>query len=217
MSHRSFAICGLMPLFLAPAWGGVTAGSLTSRAGICPLNHTDVKARISGPLARVTLTQEFENPFQEKIEAVYTFPLPQDSAVDDMTMLVGDRTIRGVIKTREEARKIYEDARRTGHAAGLLDQERPNIFTQAVANIPPGAKVRIVISYVETMPYEAGSYAFHFPMVVAPRYIPGQVQDASRIAPPVTPEGTRAGHDISVEVDVDAGVPIERLNRRRTT
>jgi Ca-activated chloride channel family protein len=235
MSSRSFAIlaCTLIPLSLpvtlpaAPADGN--PGSLTTPKGICPLKHTDVKAKISGPLARVTVTQEFENPFAEKIEAVYTFPLPPDSAIDDMTMLVGDRTIRGLIKPREEARKIYDDARRAGQVAGLLDQERPNIFTQAVANIMPGAKVKIVISYVETMPYEAGSYEFNFPMVVAPRYMPGhptgkqgggwapdttKVPDASRISPNVTPEGTRAGHDISVELVIEAGVSIDALESK---
>ena len=201
----------ILPALLLPAVLAAETGTLTTPKGICPLKHTEVKAKISGPLARVTVTQEFENPFQEKIEAVYTFPLPADSAVDDMTMLVGDRTIRGLIKPRDEARKIYEEARRNGRIAGLLDQERPNIFTQAVANIMPGAKVKIEISYVETMPYEGGSYEFHFPMVVAPRYMPTRVPDASRISPPVTPEGTRAGHDISVEVSVDAGVPIEAL------
>jgi len=174
-----------------------------------------VQARIAGPLARVTVTQEFHNPFAEKIEAVYTFPLPPDAAVDDMTMRIGDRTIRGLIKPRDEARKIYEEARRSGRIAGLLDQERTNIFTQAVANILPGADVKIQISYVETVPYEAGAYAFNFPMVVAPRYIPRRgVPDAGRIAPPVTPEGTRAGHDIAVQVHLDAGVPIDGIESR---
>src|SRR5882672_12183415 len=66
----------------------------------CPLKHTDVKAEISGFLSRVTVTQEFHNPFDEKIEAVYAFPLPQNAAVDDMTMVIGDRTVRGTIKKR---------------------------------------------------------------------------------------------------------------------
>ncbi len=206
------------------------AGSLISLddqgnpQGLCPLKHTDVDAKISGFLARVTVTQEFENPFEDRIEAVYTFPLPQNAAVDDMTMLIGEREVKGKIKRREEARKIYEDARNQGHVTALLDQERPNIFTQAVANILPGEKIKIVISYVEHLTYDEGAYEFVFPMVVGPRYIPGsgigkqsggwapdtdQVPDASRITPPVTPPGTRAGHDISVEVSVDAGVPID--------
>jgi hypothetical protein len=80
-----------LPAFAADS---VAPGSLTTPKGICPLRHTDVQVRIAGPLARVTVTQESHNPFAEKIEAVYTFPLPPDSAVDDMIMHVGDRTIR---------------------------------------------------------------------------------------------------------------------------
>ena len=213
--------------------------------GRCPLKHTDVQVDISGPIARVHVTQEFENPFRTAIEAVYTFPLSQRAAVDDMTMRIGDRTVKGKIKPKEEARKIYEDARNKGQLASLLDQERPNIFTQAVANIPPGAKVKIEISYVESLFYEEGSYSFAFPMVVGPRYIPGQptshtgasaqerpagpasvvrssgngwapntdrVPDASKITPPVAAKGTRAGHDISLAVNLDAGVPVESVS-----
>jgi Ca-activated chloride channel family protein len=197
--------------------------------GVCPLKHTDVKAQISGFLSRVTVTQEFENPFKEKIEAVYTFPLPQNAAVDDMTMLVGDRTVRGKILRREEAQAVYEAAKNNGQTASLLEQERPNIFTQSVANILPGEQIKITISYVETLKYDDGSYEFVFPMVVGPRYIPGnatgsqgngfspdtdRVPDASRITPAPPPAGMRAGHDISIDVVLDAGVPIDGLNAK---
>src|SRR5213078_3393799 len=157
---------------------GVTQGALQvvgpngAAKAVCPLKHTDVKAQISGFLSRVTVTQEFENPFKEKIEAAYTFPLPQN-AVDDMTMLVGDRTVRGKILRREEAEAVYEAAKNNGQTASLLNQERPNIFTQSVANILPGEQIKITISYVETLKYEDGSYEFVFPMVVGPRYVPG--------------------------------------------
>jgi Ca-activated chloride channel family protein len=196
---------------------------------VCPLKHTDVKAQISGFLSRVTVTQEFENPFKEKIEAVYTFPLPQNAAVDDMTMLVGDRTVRGKILRREEAQAVYEAAKNNGQTASLLEQDRPNIFTQSVANILPGEQIKITISYVETLKYEDGSYEFVFPMVVGPRYVPGaatgaqgdgfapdtdRVPDASRITPKPPPPGMRAGHDISIDVMLDAGVPIDALNAK---
>ncbi|HEY0546960.1 MAG TPA: VIT and VWA domain-containing protein [Pyrinomonadaceae bacterium] len=195
-------------------------------AGMCPLKHTDVKAEISGFLSRVVVTQEFENPFKDKIEAVYTFPLPQAAAVDDMTMRVGERIVHGRILRRQEAQAVYDAARNAGQVASLLDQERPNIFTQSVANIMPGEKVTIEISYVETLKYEDGAYEFVFPMVVGPRYNPGaptgqkgggfspdttQVPDASRITPQVAAAGTRAGHDISLEVNLDAGVAIDEI------
>lgn len=179
--------------------------------GACPLKHTAVRAAISGPLARVTVVQQFVNPYPDTIEAVYIFPLPHRAAVDHLTMRIGDRTVRGVIKRREEAQAIYERAKRAGQTASLLDQERPNVFTQAVANIRPGEQIRIEISYVETLLYDDGSYEFSFPMVVGPRYRPRQVSDAPRVTPPVTPEGTRAGHDVSLEVAIDAGVPIQFL------
>jgi Ca-activated chloride channel family protein len=225
----------LEPSVLAAPSPGETPGSLGIVGkdgkidGTCPLKHTDVRAGISGFLARVTVTQIFANTATQNIEAVYAFPLPQDAAVDDMTIQVGDRTVRGLIKRREDARAIYENAKRTGHVAALLDQERPNIFTQSVANILPGEQVTVTIGYVETLRYEAGSYEFVFPMVVGPRYIPGQsigqhgggwapdtnrVPDASRITPWVAGKGTRAGHDISLELALDAGVPIQDVRSK---
>lgn len=177
---------------------------------ICALKHTDVKAEISGFFAHVTVTQDFENPSKQKIEAVYTFPLPHDAAVDDMTIRIGDRTIKGKIKRKEEARAIYRAARDAGYSAALLDQERPNIFTQSVANIRPGDKVQVQIRYVETLPYEAGAFEWTFPTVVGPRYIP-QGTNGSRITPPVAAKGTRAGHDISIAVELDAGLAIRGL------
>src|ERR1044071_1561743 len=145
------------PRTTVSAQTGDTPGALTvvDSAGkpksLCPLKHTDVKAEISGFISRVVVMQQFENPFQEKIEAVYTFPLPQNAAADDITMIVGERTIRGKILPREEAQAVYEAAKASGKVASLLDQERPNIFTQSVANILPGNEIKITISYVETL------------------------------------------------------------------
>jgi len=215
---------------------GETAGSLTVVGPTgkpkthCPLKHTEVKAEISGFLSRVNVTQEFVNPFKEKIEAVYTFPLPQNAAVDDMTMTVGTRTVRGKILPREEAQAVYEAAKSNGQVASLLDQERPNIFTQSVANILAGEQIKITISYVETLKYEDGAYEFVFPMVVGPRYVPGtpsvrkqgngfapdtdQVPDASRITPKMMRAGLRSGHDISLDIQLDAGLLVDGLTSK---
>src|SRR3954468_5730619 len=194
----------------------ITQGSLFAydkahkELGDCPLKNTSVKTDISGFLARVRVTQEFENSFPFPIEAVYTFPLSQNGAVDDMTMTVGSRAIRAKIMKRDEARQAYEQAKTDGKTASLLDQERPNIFTQSVANIMPGDKLTIEISYVETLKYEDGAYEFVFPMTVGPRYIPASgVPDAAKIKP--TYAETRNGSDISVEVNLNAGVPVEEI------
>ncbi|MFB2973281.1 Hsp70 family protein [Aerosakkonema sp. BLCC-F183] len=202
---------------------------------IFPLKHTEVNGKIYGNVSRVEVRQTFENHFTEPLEAVYVFPLPDKAAVDDMEIKIGDRIIKGNIKKREEAQQIYAQAKRQGRTAGLLEQERDNIFTQSLANIKPGEQIDVTIRYTESLKFAGGDYEFVFPMVVGPRFIPGtpidtntsgggsatapmtlnrdtdRVPDASRLNAPVLPPGTRSGHDIGVTVEIDAGVPIQNV------
>ncbi|MHC4583187.1 MAG: VIT domain-containing protein [Planctomycetota bacterium] len=189
-----------------------------------PLKHTDVKGQISGYIATVDVTQKFHNPYDEKIEAVYVFPLPQNAAVNEFIMIIGKRRIRGIIRERKEAEEIYRQARSQGYVASLLTQERPNIFTQKVANIEPGKNIDVNIKYFNTLTYVDGWYEFVFPMVVGPRFNPpcytdgvgavargkngisGQKTEVQYLKP-----CDRSGHDIAVTVDVDAGVSIEEV------
>jgi len=190
-----------------------------------PLKHTDVKARISGYIASVAVTQQFHNPYPEKIEAVYVFPLPENAGINEFIMTIGTRKIRGIIREREEATKIYNQAKQQGYVASLMTQERPNIFTQRVANIEPGKQIDIEIRYFHTLTYQDGGYEWVFPMVVGPRYNPagstdgvgavgtsavgqsGQKTEVAYLKPT-----QRSGHDISLEVDLNAGVTLEALS-----
>lgn len=186
-----------------------------------PLKRTDVEADISGNLSRVEVKQTFTNPYDRPLEAIYQFPLPEDAAVDDMEIRIGNRIIRGVIKERQEAKQIYETAKQEGKTAALLEQERANLFSQSLANIVPGETIEVVIRYTNSLEFEGGDYEFVFPTVVGPRYIPGaqidaagnttRVADAAKITPPVLPPKQRSGNDISITVNVDAGVPIRNL------
>ncbi len=193
---------------------------------VFPLKHTEVHAEITGRIVQVRVDQVFQNPYDRVIEAIYVFPLPHRAAVDDMEIRLGDRTIHGAIERREEAREIYEHARSSGRTAALLDQERPNIFTQSVANILPGEEIVVSLRYFDLLPYASGSYEFVFPMVVGPRFIPGaaigkqgsgqapdtvDVPDASRITPPTLKAGERPGRDIALEIELHAGIPIQAL------
>ena len=106
-----------------------------------PLKHTTVHAVVTGYVSTVDVTQHFENPFSEKIEAVYVFPLPEKAAVSEFVMTIGERKIRGILRERAEAEEIYREARSQGYQASLLTQHRPNIFEQKVANIEPGKQI----------------------------------------------------------------------------
>jgi Ca-activated chloride channel family protein len=209
-----------------------------------PLTHTDVKASVAGYIASVAVTQQYQNPYQEKIEAIYVFPLPQDAAVSEFVMTVGERKIRGLIRERERAEQLYAEARQQGYVASLLTQERPNVFTQSVANIEPGKRIDIALTYFNPLALHDGEYEFVFPMVVGPRFNPPGTQNGIGTVPHgqygssgqatevhYLPPDRRSGHDIALAVDIDAGLPIERLespthvidtsapapNRRRVT
>lgn len=179
--------------------------------GFCALKDTRVKAAISGPIAEVEVVQVFENTLLQPIEAVYTFPLPEDSAVHSFELVVANRRIQGEIHEREAARRLYQAAMHAGKRAGLLDQERPNIFTTSVANVMPGEQVEVKLSYLQLLRYEDAAYEFVFPMIVGPRYIPGgdQVPDAARVFPQYVSSERRPANHISLSVEISAGLPIQ--------
>lgn len=189
-----------------------------------PLKHTSVTGNIDGYIATVDVTQQFHNPYSSKIEAVYVFPLPQNAAVSEFVMTIGERKIRGIIREREQAERIYQAAREQGHVASLLTQERPNIFTQHVANIEPGRQIDIQLRYFNTLPYDDGALEFVFPMVVGPRFNPPHITDGIGAVPRggqntsgqqtevqyLAPH-ERSGHDVAITVNLDAGVDIESV------
>jgi Ca-activated chloride channel family protein len=203
----------------------------TEREGIflpAPVLATEVRIRVAGLLARATVTQRFHNPTQEWLEGVYVFPLPDTAAVDGLRMIVGERIIEGKIKEREEAKRVYTEARAQGRKASLVEQERPNVFTTSVANIGPDENIEIVIEYQEDLHYEGGRFELRFPMVVGPRFIPGaegidgfdgtgwgrntpRVPDAERITPPVIHPDEGPINPVRIRVDLDAGVPLSRV------
>jgi Ca-activated chloride channel family protein len=184
-------------------------GALESPSGAFTLEHTKVDITVTGFMQEVTVTQRFKNPFSAPIEALYAFPLPDDAAVHEMTLVAGARTIKAQVKKRFEARQLYEQAKAEGRRAALLDQERPNVFTQSVANLLPGEAVLVTVSYVAPLAFDEGVYTLDFPMTVGPRFIPdtGAVPDADQVTPPQV----RGGRDIEVSVKLDAGSVIETL------
>ncbi|MCY4487175.1 MAG: VIT and VWA domain-containing protein [Deltaproteobacteria bacterium] len=189
-----------------------------------PLKHTEVHAAITGYVGTVDVTQQFANPFDEKIEAVYMFPLPEKAAVSEFVMTIGERRIRGILREKEEAEAIYREARAQGYQASLLTQHRPNIFEQKVANIEPGKRIDVNIRYFHSLAYRDGWYTFVLPTVVGPRYNPPGSKDPvhalprSHVQPVSTGAGVRylrpeerSGHDIGITVKLDAGVAIEAM------
>ncbi|MEV4348819.1 VIT domain-containing protein [Actinoplanes sp. NPDC049596] len=195
-------------------------GSLRTDRGALPLDRLDVRAHIGGLVARTVVLTEFVNVHEVALEATYVFPLPDRAAVTGMTMTADDRTVEADLQERAAARETYDKAIAAGRRASIAEEERPDVFTMRVGNILPGERVTIRLSLVGPLPFEDGAATFRFPLVVAPRYIPGTplpgpsagdgqaqdtdaVPDASRITPPVLLPGFPNPLRLSIGVDID--------------
>ena len=194
----------------------------------------DVDLTVSGPTIRARITQLFRNPTQNWMEATYVYPLPPGGAVDTLKMVAGDRVIVGDIKERQRARVIYEEAKRSGQKAALTEQERPNIFTNSLANIAPGEIVLVQIEYQEPVAQSGNEFSLRVPMVVGPRYNPlpvvqsvdfkpggngwgatssDPVPDRDRISPPVLdPAQNLPVNPTKITVHLEAGFPLGEVN-----
>ena len=216
MTAQSLLLLSTLLSTIGPAPSLTTPGELprVHRVGhpdqTLPLRHTDVRAVVTGPVARVEVTQTYENDSDDVIEVVYVFPLPENSAVDAMRFTLGDRVIEGRIEKREAARKQYEAAKAQGKTAALLEQDRANVFRQRVANIGARERIDVVISYVQDLTYDDGWTELVFPMVVGPRFVPPgpRTAEALELSPPLLEPGVRPSNDIALEVTVEAGFPV---------
>jgi Ca-activated chloride channel family protein len=187
----------------------------------------DVAIDVTGIVARVSVAQRFRNESNDWVEGIYVFPLPDDAAVDQLVMQIGDRRIEGEIQEAEQARQTYDRARAAGQQASLVEQERPNLFTTSVANIAPGEEIAIEIGYLQTAEYDQGEFSLRLPMTLTPRFVPGAavqpstgppiqpgvtaVPDATRITPPFLDPNGPIENLAALEVSVDAGAPLAVL------
>jgi Ca-activated chloride channel family protein len=214
------------------------SGSFLMRRGgdqpwaLAPVLETDVRVRVAGVVARLDVRQSFRNATDEWVEGVYVFPLSEQAAVDHLRMRVGERTIEGQIREREQARVEYRQARERGRKASLVEQERPNVFTTSVANLGPGEVLVVEIELQQTLSFDAGEVRLRLPLAVGPRYIPGAarpasagtssgwspdsdvVPDASRVTPPVLPPDEPRRNPVAIRVDLDPGFPLQSLTSR---
>lgn len=191
-----------------------------------PLKQTRLRARVTDADAASDLTQAYLNDTGKKIEVQYQFPLPENGAVTDLVVKINERVILGSIKEKAQAKKEFEEAKQAGKTAALVEQERPNFFTQNIANIQPGDQVSITLRIHHPLRYSAGSFEYAFPITLGPRYMPGvplgkegegwspdtdAVPDASRISPRYVPSGAVTSHFLDVELELQTGISVSEV------
>ena len=204
---------GLVALAIAVSAVPARAGELTRSLGLypaatgagLPMQGSTLDVTVRGAIVETVVTQKFTNRGDRATEATYIFPLPPDAAVTAMAIRIGTRTIHAAIEKRDDAQRRYEAAVRDGVGASLLDQERPDVFTQTIAAIPANGTVEITLRYDTLARFADGTWELALPMVVAPRYVPGtatgrpttgagrapdtdRAPDASRVTPAGAPK-----------------------------
>jgi len=193
---------------------------------VAPTISTRVLIDVTGPIARTKVRQRFSNPSDQWISGTYAFPLPEDAAVDHMKILVGGRIIEGVIREKDQARKIYEQAKNEGKRTSLVEQLRPNLFTTSVANIAPAGVIDIEIEYQELLSLDQGNFSLRFPMAMTPRYSPDNESSFNQYDTPVvgrwvhvvdkvgkTPvEAINSSSELSITVNLNAGFQIKHID-----
>ncbi len=168
-----------------------------------PLRHTQVTAKVSGGVGVYEIEQVFDNPFDRPIEAVYAFPLGAHGAITGYQLAIGERTIRGEIHTTTEAQTIYDDAIQRGHTAAIVKQDKPNLFTQRVGNIPVGQHVTIKLTFVELLDYKDGAYEMVVPTTIGPRY-----KAEAEVAYVPSDQATAM---LGFTADLDPGMPVVQV------
>lgn len=174
---------------------------------------TKVEMSIAGPILRATVKQTFRNSSQSWLEGIYSFPLPEQAAVDQLRMRVGERVIQGEIQEKQAALKTYQQAKQNGQRASLLKQHRTNIFTTSLANIGPGEAIDVEFEYQQVLDFRDQQYSLRFPMVSTPQFTPEHVVQQKDFVAPVNlirQPGEAAGNPLEITIDLLPGFPIER-------
>ena len=185
-----------------------------------PLKRTEVEATIAGVIADVRVTQVYRNEGTTPIDARYVFPASTRAAVYALRLRVGDRAVDARIREKQQARREFDQAKREGRSASLLEQKRPNVMQMAIANVLPGDEIAVDLRYTETIVPTDGTYRFVFPTVVGPRYNGGVSADGEAaeshkaegwIAQPTLPQGHRSNATFALSATIRSPLPIATI------
>ncbi len=180
-----------------------------------PLKLTDVTVDISGVVANVNVKQVYTNTGKSTIEAIYVFPASTRAAVYNVVMKVNDRVIKAEIQEKEKAQQLYNQAKKRGNTASLLEEDKPNVFKMKVANITPGATVEVIMTYIESLISTDKTYDFMYPTVVGPRYVNkngNREENANAVQNPYLHSGIKPVSKLNIKVNLVSGMPIQQIS-----
>lgn len=182
---------------------------------LSPSLSTKATIKVSGVVARTQLQQTFHNNSDQWVNGLYVFPLPENAALDHLQIQIGERIIEGQIKEKQEAKQLFEQAKKDGKKASLIVQQRPNLFSNSIANIGPNETIVVSIEYQQTLAYENNAFQLRLPLTITPRYTPSSSEQVANKQKAHTSASYQAPatleEDISIEVTLHVGLTLNSI------
>jgi len=129
-----------------------------------PIKSIKIDTKISSQVATTHVEQVFRNDTPVILEGTYLFPIPESASIAEFAIWDGDRRLVGEVRTREEARRIYDEIVRRQRDPGLLEYAGKDLFQASVFPIPPHSDKKLEITYTQVVHAEGGTVSYRYPL-----------------------------------------------------
>lgn len=129
-----------------------------------PVKSIKIDTKISSQVATTHVEQVFRNNTQFVLEGTYFFPIPETASIVEFAIWEGDKRLVGEVRTREEARRIYDEIVRRQRDPGLLEYAGKDLFQASIFPIPPNSDKKLEITYTQVARAEGGTVSYRYPL-----------------------------------------------------
>jgi Ca-activated chloride channel family protein len=129
-----------------------------------PIKSIKIDTKISSQVATTHVEQIFRNDTDMVMEGTYFFPIPDQASISEFAIWDGDRRLVGEVRSREEARRIYDEIVRRQRDPGLLEYAGKNLFQASIFPIPAHSDKKLELTYSQVLNAESGTVAYRYPL-----------------------------------------------------
>ncbi|HYP54069.1 MAG TPA: VIT domain-containing protein, partial [Pyrinomonadaceae bacterium] len=129
-----------------------------------PVKSVKIETKIANQVATTHVEQVFRNDTNVVLEGTYFFPIPETASITEFAIWEGGRRLVGEVRSREEARRIYDDIVRRQRDPGLLEYAGKDLFQASVFPIPAHSDKKLEITYTQVLQAEAGTVSYKYPL-----------------------------------------------------
>ncbi len=131
---------------------------------VLPIKSIKLDTKISGQVATTHVEQIFRNDTNATLEGTYLFPIPDSASIVEFAIWEGDRKLVGEVRSREEARRIYDEIVRRQRDPGLLEYAGKNLLQASIFPIPPHSDKKLELTYTQVLRAESGTVSYRYPL-----------------------------------------------------